>query len=423
MNGLRRLSVAFLVAVFAVFPAASARADGGYFFESVPLSARSADQQAIIIHEDGVEALILRTEFRGEPQDYAWVIPTPGLVSPEAVTTVDPAVFDVLDRNTAPAFVREEWMGCLGCGGGGDLEGYPGVTLWEKFQVEGYEVVTISAADSGNFSRWLSDNGFLVSEGAGDIISFYTEKNWKFAAVKVRTQKEAGAAQASGEEAEELRPLRLTFPCEKIVYPLRISAVSTREEAEVLLFVISDHRVEAVNYPTAELDIHIEEAATRYNWKIYYESRFRESLVKSGKRGFVVEYSLPLDRLVNYRRLDYSDDYIEPAEQEELIKSLWDWKEGKTYYLTRLKTRLPAEDMSDDVILAHAASDREVFIEIKSSGLSGTLNTISSGKIDFRSAVWGACLGLVIFFSAYRRSPRVLVRGALFLLLLFLVLI
>ena len=420
MNVPRRLLLIFITAVYSLFPVASARADGGYFFESVPLSARSADQQAIIIYEDGVESLIIRTEFRGKPQDYAWVIPTPALVSPEAVTTVDRAVFDVLDRNTAPAFVREEWTGCLGCAGGEkSLEEYPGVTIWEEFQVDGYEVVSLSAEDSGNLGRWLSDNGYLVQEGTQEIIDFYTEKNWKFAAVKVQTQKEAAIAQAPAEEEEELRPLRLTFPSEKIIYPLRISTVSTREEVEILLFVISDHRVETVNYPTAELNIYVEEAATRYDWEIYYESRFQESLMKSGRRGFVVEYSRPLDQFVDYR---YDDEYG-TDEQEELIQSLWNWKEGKAYYLTRLKTRLPAEDMSDDVILAPSANDNEIIIEIKSASLTETLNTISSGKLDVKSGVWGICLGLVIFTSAYRRSFRVLTRGTLFLLLLFIFLI
>ena len=393
------------------------QADGGYYYEATPLaqSAQSADQQAIIIYEDGVESLIIRTGHKGNPQNYAWVIPTPVPLSPEAVTTVDNTVFEVLDNMTAPVFVRE-WGGCFGCSAGGKMGEYPGVTIWEYFQIEGYEIVTLSAEDSQNLERWLRDNGYSIPEGSQNILQHYLEKDWKFVAVKVNakgTGAQSNKASADGEKTEELRPIKLTFSSDSIVYPLRISAVSTKEEVEILLCVIADHRVKATNFPTAEMEAKFENAATRYDWSIYYDSQFQKALMKSGSRGFVVEYANHLEEAFssnNHYYYNYHyDEYGSP------LDSIWDWKEGKDYYITRLRTLFQPQDMQNDLILAWAESDEPVFTRIEAAGLTDFFKGGSGGRLEM--VLLGIGLSLILFVSGYRRSLRVLIRGMAFLLL------
>jgi len=337
---LRRLllSVALLVA-----PAAVSLADGGFIpvYEGV---ANTADQRAVIIDRGDAETIVLQTAYEGDASDFAWVIPLPVLISAQdAIATADPAVFDALDDMTAPRYLggHYEATGLCGCSGsesGGRLDA--GVTVWETLRVDGYDVAVLSAAQSSDLAAWLSANGYGLPAGSDATVQYYVDRQWYFVALKIAPtpRGNVGTGPPSG-SGQDLRPVALTFDTTQLVFPLRISRVSTRNRAEVLLYVIGTHRTEGDNYATADVQTPARWAG--HDFPASYDGWLEDTLSDAGGRALVVEYA------------GWASEYLFDGAAFDGLGLA-----GDTWYVTRLRTRLTPAQMDADIMLTAAASDQ-----------------------------------------------------------------
>ncbi|MGC9319913.1 MAG: DUF2330 domain-containing protein [Armatimonadota bacterium] len=322
--------------------------DGG-FFPPVHGVATTADQRAVVIDHSGAETIVLQTAYDGDASDFAWVIPVPALISAaQSVGTTDPGLFDALEQLTAPRHVGAftSSAGLCGCSGsGGPERRLDGVTVWETLRVEDYEVAVLSAEESADLAQWLDDNGYHLPSGSEDTLQYYVARESFFVALKI-----APAAQQAGETGrdgppggdleagEQLRPITLTFPTEELVFPMRISRVSTRERVEVLLYVLGPHRAVSQNYPTTEVDV--PQTWRGDDFTAAYDRWFEEAIADAGGAALVVEYA---GQLPSWR-----------AETPPLSDLL---RPGREYFLTRLRTRLSPEQMTADIAMAPADAD------------------------------------------------------------------
>ena len=87
--------------VWALLLAPWAHADGGFFAPDVTV-ALSADQRAIIATDGTSHSLTLSTGYTGNGDEFAWIVPTPGLPEVRGITETDERVFDLVDEWTAP---------------------------------------------------------------------------------------------------------------------------------------------------------------------------------------------------------------------------------------------------------------------------------------------------------------------------------
>ncbi len=186
-------------------------ADGG-FMPIVNGVANSADQRAIIIAHLNRETLVIQTQYSGDASDFAWLIPLPSAVTAADVSTVEPEIFDALDRATAPQVMTGSTGLVCGCAGGGG--GKPlGVEVWERFRVDGYDIAVLSAEQSRELQRWLESNGYEIPAGHEDTLQHYLDRNWCYAAVKIdAAAPEADDADRPGSGGgERMRPIAITF--------------------------------------------------------------------------------------------------------------------------------------------------------------------------------------------------------------------
>jgi len=368
-----------------VLSVATALADGGYFqlLEFVG-TARSVDQRAVIVYEEGVETLLLQTRYEGDPGDFAWVIPTPGLVSRAEVAEGDETVFDVLENLTAPrAYVHDHggggcWYGCASGGGAGDGGTYNAVNVWDQFSVGGYDVSVLSAEDSAELATWLTDNGYKVPVSAGETIAHYTDKAWYFVAVKVHQAEESGGA---GGGRARMQPLRISFATQTPIYPMRISSVSTREQVGVQLYTLAPHRMRGTNYTTGPVRLERTFDPDTEAFDDYYESQLRLTADTLGVRSLAVEYAGPL-----------------PAPELGTIHDALGLTDGGEYYVTRLSTFIEPENMTQDVELAYAARDVSFSVRAGSSSTQ-----VASAKLGF-VGLW--VLGLTLHARDRRGRGR-----------------
>jgi hypothetical protein len=225
-----------LVVLLATTPAA-ALADGYLIPEETGTSSLMADQQAIILHRPGQEDLIisvgLRLEAGQNPPEMAWLIPVP---SQPQVQTADRALFDELDRLSAPEIVyHTERRGGGLFPGFGDAAGPPlAVEVLERKQVGVYDVAVLAAGEGGGLLAWLQDEGFSLPGVLEPAVAAYAAEGWTFVAMRLSPDVTPG-------EAIEAQPIWLSFQSEQIVYPMRLTAAHGQPLA-LRLYILADHR-------------------------------------------------------------------------------------------------------------------------------------------------------------------------------------
>lgn len=245
----KRLIAAPLVAVLFLLAttATPILADGGFFPDSVYRDLYESAQKAVILYDastgNSTEHLILSVSFEGDAEDFAWVIPVPNI--PE-IAVSDAELFWELSALTATELPAAG--GGFSCFGGAAPGGADGVDVIEEQVIGPYATAILSATNATALADWLNTNGYIFPEDGEEIISEYIEKEWYFVASKINAVEE-GTGDALAEGAIE--PIVLSFASDDIVYPLRITSLSTMNEAspEVLLYVFADRVMVPEQYP------------------------------------------------------------------------------------------------------------------------------------------------------------------------------
>lgn len=340
-----------LLAVVRPFPAA---ADGGFFWPTTTWDywytveaevGYSADQRGIIVFEaeDEVETLVLHTEYDGGRADYAWIIPVPHLPKSEDIDTMADgwAAFDQLYHKTEPRGVITGPAFLCACGAGaGDGTSYPGVNVVDTLSIDNYRIALLEADDSRNLGRWLNDNEYRFPEEAEDELAYYVAKDWRFVAVRIALPSGGGTG-----EGQRQDPLKMMFATDEIVFPLRISNVSSRQhkQTEILLYVFSTAgRVKVrKGFATPEMDLGLGTFETEEGFREAYQQMFQVVLNRYGGRAFVVEYAQWMEPW-----------WLSNSAMRELFHP------NRRYYLTRLRTFLDRDDMAEDVYFTRAPTDQ-----------------------------------------------------------------
>ncbi len=375
-----RQALALLICLLGLV--AAGWADGG-MFPQLAGSAESADQRAIVAFDDGHQTLILQTAYEGDRTEFAWVIPVPDLLGSGDISTVSADIFQdlyVLTEPSAYGYYGYNAQFLVGCSSGSQPDEFRTVKVWDTLQVDDYEVAILSAGQSADLSDWLAANGYAFPDGHGNELDYYVDKSWFFVAVKMNPAVERPPSMGGdyGEETQEMKPLALSFDTAEPVYPLRISAVSSKDEVEVLVYVIGRHRMAPTNYHTEE--VRLTSPFEGGDFPAYYEEQFRASLARAGASSVLVEYAGRLP------------DYLLNAHREELGLPTGE------FYVTRLRTYLTQDDMDEDIGIAQAPTDDSFAIRI--SGAQPAQASLRLGGI----AALFALVAMIGIHPGHRRS-------------------
>jgi len=182
-------------------------------------------QRAVIWYEKGRETLILSTTFRGDAEDFAWVIPVP--TKPE-VSNMKDELFTALEEFTQPKYAYNQPMPLLGSAGIREMDSaiQNPVTVVESKIVDIYEVTVLESTDGKALREWLTKNGYPYPTNKDFLLNYYVNKKWYFVAAKVSTEA-LGYSGASLREGHAT-PLAISFDSETIVYPLKISGAGSK---------------------------------------------------------------------------------------------------------------------------------------------------------------------------------------------------
>jgi len=301
------------------------------------------------------------------------VVPVPTFIERRQIEVVDKALLDHLDAYTAPRLVeyfdddpcrRDDLVmyrksGAAPMASGGmrqrrDL----GVTVEATYTVGEYDILILSARESGGLTTWLLENGYKIPDGASSILGSYIKQNMRFFVAKVNLKEQAKLGFTF------LRPLQVSYESPKFMLPIRLGTVNAKGTQDLFVFALSRKgRVETTNYRTVKLPTGMElPLFVKAEFKDFYKSMFAEQVRKEDMRAVFLEYAWDMS---------WCDPCAaDPLSAEELQKLGARWSDAggqatpqggaQPAYVSRLHVRYDAAHFPEDLVFQETA-DRANF--------------------------------------------------------------
>jgi hypothetical protein len=323
--------------------------------------------QVAIMREGTRTVLSMQNNYEGPPQNFAMVVPVPVVLQKENVKTLPKDLFDKLDSLDAPRLV-EYWEQDPCYKPKYDSYAYDErsaksasmappapmqkreVRVEARFSVGEYDIVILSANDSGALNDWLTEQKYAIPAGAEPFFRPYIASGSKFFVAKVNASK----VRFEGNQAT-LSPLRFHYDSESFSLPVRLGLMNAKGPQDLIVHILAQgKRYEVANYPnvTIPTNFNVKEAA-RKDFGTFYASLYDET-VKRHPGAVVTEYSWDASTCdpCPGPPLDEADLMTLGG---DAIPNMRDNGGGRGTVLTRLHARYTQESLGDDLVFTAAA--------------------------------------------------------------------
>ncbi len=354
-------------------PAASAFC--GFYVAKADTKLYNKASQVIIARDDNKTVLTMANDYQGEVKDFAIVVPVPTVLQKEQVKVAKPSIVERLDAFSAPRLV--EYFDSDPCDNndylrrplplpapaarnqseaGASRDRSLGVTVEARFNVGEYDIVILSAKESGGLETWLNRNGYKIPRGAKALLKPYIRQNMKFFVAKVNLDK----FEASG--YQNLRPLQIAYESPKFMLPIRLGMINATSEQDLIVYILSPKgQAEVTNYRTVKI-------ASNTNIPIYvkqefsnfYKSMFQTSYLKEDRKVAFLEYAWDMsscdpcsaEPLNNTELKDAGVFWLEQNPGDELTNRSFRRPPiiSNNVYITRLHVRYTRDRFPEDLM-------------------------------------------------------------------------
>jgi hypothetical protein len=260
--------------------------------------------QVVMVRDADRTVMTMANDFKGEPRDFAVVIPVPTVLQRGQIRVVDKAPIDHLDAYSAPRLVeyhdmdpcqimveKNAVMAPAAAQSIGRMqrrdEKSLGVTIEARYTVGEYDILILSATQSNGLETWLRENGYRIPDGAHDVLGSYIRQNLKFFVAKVNL----------GEQSKlgfsYLRPLQVAYESPKFMLPIRLGTVNASGTQELFVYALTRQgRVETTNYRTVKLPSDMDiPLYIRDDFAPFYKALFSEQVRRENMTSVFVEYA------------------------------------------------------------------------------------------------------------------------------------
>ncbi len=308
--------------------------------------------------------------WAGSPESFSWVLPIHGQVD---VKLSADALFAFLGAQSAvqvfppplncpgpPEGCEYPSEGDYDSGGGGSggagstsTQTTTGVTVISQETVGPYETVQLKSDDPTALQTWLADHGYVVPADVQPVVNAYQEEGFDFLAMKL----------VPGQDVTSMRPVRITTQGAGLTMPLRMVAGGTGAITPITLFLVSEGRYQAKNFPNLEVD----PSTLVFHYADYssnYEPLIKAMFEGSGGAGWLTQFAsqFPKSNFVdgtvlpvlqnNPGATDWGDPANGVSEYDDAVAdldTLFAGMNDSSIWLTRVHAQLARAALANDL--------------------------------------------------------------------------
>ena len=321
------------LAVGWLLTSSSLSACGGFFCTTSPVD-QNAERIIFTQNGDGTVSAYVQIEYTGEAPDFSWILPLPEAIAAEDVEVPEDAMaaFTELEVATDPVFLMPPWPQCLQdraarmAAATTTIAAESAVQVFASGEVGPYGFDVVGSEDPDALISWLRDNSYRVTEAMEPLIDLYVVEGFAFLAMKLRP--DAGV--------QDVEPVKVTYPSEAPMIPLRLTAVAANPDMAVMVWVYAQEQAVPANY-AHETIANDELVFFGFGATSNYRTLMGQKADENGGQAFITEYAGPATLL---------------QVTHPLLRDL-----GRQYpYVTRLNTVISPEEMTVDPVFSYDSS-------------------------------------------------------------------
>ena len=304
MQRVLRLGLAILGVVALAQPAS---AFCGFYVTKADTQLFNKASQVVLVRDGDRTVMTMANDFRGNPKEFAMVIPVPTVLQREQIHVGDKQLIDHLDAYSAPRLVEyfDENPCQLVVRESLDMAATPkmqaarsenerrnralGVSIEASYTVGEYDILILSAKQSDGLETWLTENGYRIPAGATDVLGSYIKQNMRFFVARVNLEEQSALG------FSYLRPLQIAYESPKFMLPIRLGMVNADGPQDLFVYALTRKgRVETTNYRTVKLPSDVEvplylKDSTAFG--SFYQAMFDRRVEQENRRGVFLEYA------------------------------------------------------------------------------------------------------------------------------------
>jgi hypothetical protein len=274
----------------------------GFYVAKADTQLFNKASKVALVRHDGKSVMTMANDYRGDPQEFALVVPVPTFLERDQIHVGERALLDHLDAYSAPRLV--EYFDENPCrprplpapmaaasrveqASASRADKSLGVTVEARYTVGEYDIVILSAEQSTGLETWLTANGYRIPVGAARVLESYIKQGVRFFVAKVNLQEQVKLGFAY------LRPLQIAFESPKFMLPIRLGTVNADGPQELYVFTLTRKgRVETTNYRTTKLPTGMDlPVFIKGEFGDFYRAMFDQQVQKEDMRAVFVEYA------------------------------------------------------------------------------------------------------------------------------------
>ena len=358
-----------LVFLILMTAAANAHAFCGFYVAKGDAKIFNRASQVAMVRDGDHTVMTMANDFRGDPREFAVVIPVPTAIERGQIHVADKALLDHLDAYSSPRLVEYfDYDPCMMADQAfGVTAAAPalmereaskqararslGVTIEARYTVGEYDILILSAKQSNGLETWLRENGYTIPNGASAVLGSYIRQNMKFFVARVNLDEQAKLG------FNYLRPIQVAYDSPKFMLPIRLGTVNADGPQELFIYMLTKNgRVETTNYRTVKLPTDVDVPMyVRDEFAPFYKALFTEQVRREDMSSVFLEYAWDMN---------WCDPCAgDPLSPEELrnLGVFWIAPNGsgaQNIFLTRLHVRYDRAHFPEDLVFQQTGDKR-----------------------------------------------------------------
>ena len=316
----------------------------GFYVSKADGTLKNKTSQVILVRDGSRTVITMYNDYKGDTKDFAMVVPVPVVLKKDDIHVVDQSIFQRLndysaprlveywDQNPCSSYEEDEKTKVLSNRGFSNDKSAPasimkkdmGVKIEAKYLVGEYDILILSAKESGGLKEWLTINGYKIPEGAEEVLDPYIRSNLKFFVVKVN---EAEKKKLPG---NFLRPLQIGFNSPKFMLPIRLGMANADGDQDLIVYAFTRKgRIECTNYRNVDIPTgNNVPLFVQKNFGAFYSNLFDKQWNSEDKSVGFLEYAWDVSPQ-NFYHCDPCTATA-PSEQDLVQSGVW-WLKGKDW--------------------------------------------------------------------------------------------